>query len=145
MHFTAARLFVWSSRDIFPSSFLGLVFTLNLGRYFSVLEWCRLFPLRRSATGVFGSASDVFQPYSDSILSTNECVWLGEIWRVKLNNMIFCRIPPPSVSVTATAPPTPHPCSDKKHFCTHWKNAGFCEGIFANYMKKNCPASCGLC
>ncbi|CAJ0583345.1 unnamed protein product, partial [Mesorhabditis spiculigera] len=34
---------------------------------------------------------------------------------------------------------------DKKHFCAHWKGAGFCEGIFASYMRKNCPASCGHC
>uniref|UniRef100_A0AC34FB87 Metalloendopeptidase n=1 Tax=Panagrolaimus sp. ES5 TaxID=591445 RepID=A0AC34FB87_9BILA len=58
--------------------------------------------------------------------------------------------PDPSVvtvpsTIKVTVPPTPHPCQDRKHFCTHWKNAGFCEGIFMSYMKKNCPASCNLC
>ncbi|TMS37334.1 hypothetical protein L596_004287 [Steinernema carpocapsae] len=43
------------------------------------------------------------------------------------------------------APPTPHPCHDMKHFCGHWKGAGFCEGIFRSYMTKNCPKSCGFC
>lgn len=57
---------------------------------------------------------------------------------------------PTTTSAAATAtpftttPPTSE-CSDRKHFCSHWKSAGFCEGIFMNYMKKNCPASCGLC
>uniref|UniRef100_A0A0N5AUP2 Metalloendopeptidase n=1 Tax=Syphacia muris TaxID=451379 RepID=A0A0N5AUP2_9BILA len=36
-------------------------------------------------------------------------------------------------------------CKDLKHFCTHWKNAGFCEGIFSTYMKRNCPKSCNFC
>lgn len=49
----------------------------------------------------------------------------------------------PTQPPATTAPPSG--CSDKKHFCGHWKNAGFCEGIFMNYMKKNCPAACGSC
>ncbi|GMT35826.1 hypothetical protein PFISCL1PPCAC_27123 [Pristionchus fissidentatus] len=52
-------------------------------------------------------------------------------------------------ALTSTSPPpsttTTPQCRDKKHFCAHWKGAGFCEGIFANYMKKNCPQSCGHC
>jgi ShK domain-like len=36
-------------------------------------------------------------------------------------------------------------CKDRKHFCTAWKKAGFCQGIFVSYMKKNCPAACGWC
>ncbi|PIC15179.1 hypothetical protein B9Z55_022254 [Caenorhabditis nigoni] len=55
---------------------------------------------------------------------------------------------PTTRTTTATsftaAPPTGE-CADRKHFCSHWKSAGFCEGIFMNYMKKNCPASCGMC
>ncbi|EYC20045.1 hypothetical protein Y032_0023g839 [Ancylostoma ceylanicum] len=50
-----------------------------------------------------------------------------------------------STASPAVTPPTPHPCKDRKHFCAHWKTAGFCEGIFMNYMKKNCAASCGMC
>uniref|UniRef100_A0AC34Q8J8 Metalloendopeptidase n=1 Tax=Panagrolaimus sp. JU765 TaxID=591449 RepID=A0AC34Q8J8_9BILA len=58
----------------------------------------------------------------------------------------------PEVTTTAT-PATPAPitvvttqsCQDRKHFCGHWKKAGFCEGIFMGYMKKNCPKSCGFC
>ncbi|WKY17089.1 hypothetical protein Q1695_001590 [Nippostrongylus brasiliensis] len=45
----------------------------------------------------------------------------------------------PSVTTTEST------CRDYKHFCSHWKMAGFCEGIFMNYMKKNCPLSCGMC
>ncbi|CAD6188957.1 unnamed protein product [Caenorhabditis auriculariae] len=53
---------------------------------------------------------------------------------------------PPAPPVPTLPPSTEAPgCTDKKHFCTHWKNAGFCEGIFMNYMKKNCPAACGMC
>lgn len=36
-------------------------------------------------------------------------------------------------------------CKDRKHFCTAWKKLGFCQGIFTNYMKKNCASSCGWC
>ncbi|KAK6760275.1 hypothetical protein RB195_021670 [Necator americanus] len=50
-----------------------------------------------------------------------------------------------TTSFPTEIPPTPHPCVDHKHFCQHWKTAGFCEGIFMNYMKKNCAASCGMC
>ncbi|GMT05974.1 hypothetical protein PENTCL1PPCAC_28148, partial [Pristionchus entomophagus] len=55
---------------------------------------------------------------------------------------------PRGIEGTTTVAPTTPPssqCRDKKHFCAHWKGAGFCEGIFANYMKKNCPQSCGHC
>ncbi|KAK0397760.1 hypothetical protein QR680_002256 [Steinernema hermaphroditum] len=52
----------------------------------------------------------------------------------------------PSIASSSThSPPTPHPCRDMKHFCEHWKGAGFCEGIFSSYMTKNCPKSCGFC
>ncbi|KAH7732264.1 Protein NAS-15 [Aphelenchoides avenae] len=51
--------------------------------------------------------------------------------------------------IVATSPKpvttTKSACKDKKHFCMHWKNAGFCQGIFLSYMKKNCPAACGWC
>ncbi|CAI5455029.1 unnamed protein product [Caenorhabditis angaria] len=49
------------------------------------------------------------------------------------------------IPTAATTTPNTNACSDRKHFCTHWKSAGFCEGIFMNYMKKNCPSSCGMC
>uniref|UniRef100_A0A1I7Y270 Metalloendopeptidase n=1 Tax=Steinernema glaseri TaxID=37863 RepID=A0A1I7Y270_9BILA len=52
----------------------------------------------------------------------------------------------PTVTTASTqAPPTPYPCRDMKHFCAHWKGAGFCEGLFRGYMTKNCPKSCGFC
>uniref|UniRef100_A0A7E4VTC9 Metalloendopeptidase n=1 Tax=Panagrellus redivivus TaxID=6233 RepID=A0A7E4VTC9_PANRE len=52
-----------------------------------------------------------------------------------------------STAAPATAAPTTPPsnCQDRKHFCHHWKNAGFCEGIFMSYMKKNCPKACNFC
>ncbi|UMM38764.1 hypothetical protein L5515_016112 [Caenorhabditis briggsae] len=50
-----------------------------------------------------------------------------------------------TTATTFTATPPTGECADRKHFCSHWKSAGFCEGIFMNYMKKNCPASCGMC
>uniref|UniRef100_A0A0M3HUB3 Metalloendopeptidase n=1 Tax=Ascaris lumbricoides TaxID=6252 RepID=A0A0M3HUB3_ASCLU len=36
-------------------------------------------------------------------------------------------------------------CRDRKDFCTHWKDAGFCVGIFSSYMAKNCPHACAFC
>ncbi|GMR62974.1 hypothetical protein PMAYCL1PPCAC_33169, partial [Pristionchus mayeri] len=53
--------------------------------------------------------------------------------------------PTPTEATAAPTTAAPAQCRDKKHFCSHWKSAGFCEGIFANYMRKNCPASCGHC
>ncbi|KAK6027979.1 shTK domain protein, partial [Ostertagia ostertagi] len=50
-----------------------------------------------------------------------------------------------TTSFTTSEPSTSHSCKDRKHFCQHWKMAGFCEGIFMSYMKKNCAASCGMC
>ncbi|VDM62832.1 unnamed protein product [Angiostrongylus costaricensis] len=53
-----------------------------------------------------------------------------------------------SATLTTTTLPsrtTSISCKDHKHFCVHWKEAGFCEGIFMNYMKKNCAASCEMC
>uniref|UniRef100_A0A915D7Q1 Metalloendopeptidase n=1 Tax=Ditylenchus dipsaci TaxID=166011 RepID=A0A915D7Q1_9BILA len=46
---------------------------------------------------------------------------------------------------TVTEAPPSRVCRDKKHFCVAWKKAGFCQGIFVGYMKKNCPAACGWC
>ncbi|KAK5965277.1 Metalloendopeptidase [Trichostrongylus colubriformis] len=48
-------------------------------------------------------------------------------------------------STNAPSITTSTACNDRKHFCNHWKMAGFCEGIFMSYMKKNCAASCGMC
>lgn len=50
-----------------------------------------------------------------------------------------------SASTSTSGPPTSESCTDRKHFCSHWKMAGFCEGIFMSYMKKNCPLSCSMC
>ena len=37
-------------------------------------------------------------------------------------------------------------CTDKKaESCAGWKNAGYCNGQYANYMKDNCKKSCGYC
>ncbi|VDM46311.1 unnamed protein product [Toxocara canis] len=50
-----------------------------------------------------------------------------------------------TIKSTESPPPTKPPCRDRKHFCTHWKDAGFCRGIFLSYMLKNCPNACALC
>lgn len=36
-------------------------------------------------------------------------------------------------------------CKDQKRFCGVWKKSGFCQGIFTNYMKKNCALTCDWC
>uniref|UniRef100_A0A915PUJ9 Metalloendopeptidase n=1 Tax=Setaria digitata TaxID=48799 RepID=A0A915PUJ9_9BILA len=41
--------------------------------------------------------------------------------------------------------PTQKTCTDQKHFCTHWKSAGFCKGLFSSFMTENCQRSCELC
>ncbi|CAD5220275.1 unnamed protein product [Bursaphelenchus xylophilus] len=51
----------------------------------------------------------------------------------------------PDASTAAPATLAPVSCRDKKHFCPHWKSAGFCSGIFQAYMKQNCANSCGWC
>ncbi|CAJ0609139.1 unnamed protein product [Cylicocyclus nassatus] len=72
-------------------------------------------------------------------LNTNQP--LITMWRTSTSAPVLTT----STLFPTLAPPTPTACRDRKHFCAHWKTAGFCEGIFMNYMKKNCPASCGLC
>ncbi|KHJ94434.1 shTK domain protein [Oesophagostomum dentatum] len=64
---------------------------------------------------------------------------LVTMWRTSTTPTVMTASP-----TFTTAPPTQE-CKDRKHFCSHWKTAGFCEGIFMNYMKRNCPSSCGLC
>ncbi|CAD5214472.1 unnamed protein product [Bursaphelenchus okinawaensis] len=53
----------------------------------------------------------------------------------------------PSLPVASTSAPSVPltSCRDKKHFCPHWKSAGFCSGIFQPYMRQNCANSCGWC
>jgi len=36
-------------------------------------------------------------------------------------------------------------CVDKESSCPNWKNAGYCTGTYKDYMKQNCPKSCGYC
>lgn len=50
--------------------------------------------------------------------------------------------PPPS---SANSNNIMQNCKDRKHFCETWKKSGFCQGIFKNYMKRNCAFSCGWC
>jgi len=36
-------------------------------------------------------------------------------------------------------------CSDKNKNCSYWRGEGYCRGRYANYMRQNCPKSCGHC
>lgn len=51
----------------------------------------------------------------------------------------------PTVTEDRLTTPQTKTCRDRKHFCVAWKKAGFCQGLFIGYMKKNCPAACGWC
>ncbi|VDO72801.1 unnamed protein product [Haemonchus placei] len=72
------------------------------------------------------------------------------IWTTNPPFITFWRTSTPTPSSKPTSlstlePSTSRTCKDVKHFCHHWKMAGFCEGIFMDYMKKNCAESCGTC
>ncbi|CAG9534165.1 unnamed protein product [Cercopithifilaria johnstoni] len=59
----------------------------------------------------------------------------GTAWRKLINS----KINPTEVSSTQKT------CSDRKRFCTHWKNVGFCKGLFSSFMIENCQRSCKMC
>ncbi|KAL3982219.1 Astacin (Peptidase M12A) family protein [Acanthocheilonema viteae] len=59
----------------------------------------------------------------------------GTVWRKLINSKIN------STEVSSTQ----KTCSDRKRFCTHWKNIGFCKGLFSNFMMENCQRSCKMC
>ncbi|KAI6214724.1 Metalloendopeptidase [Aphelenchoides besseyi] len=56
-------------------------------------------------------------------------------------------IRPDDISTTLSPPSTTSSldCKDKAQYCPHWAKAGYCSGIFANFMDANCRRSCGLC
>ncbi|VDO27750.1 unnamed protein product [Onchocerca flexuosa] len=59
----------------------------------------------------------------------------GSAWRKLINS----RINPTEVFSTQKT------CIDRKRFCIHWKNVGFCKGLFSNFMMENCQRSCKIC
>uniref|UniRef100_A0AAF5PHI7 Metalloendopeptidase n=1 Tax=Wuchereria bancrofti TaxID=6293 RepID=A0AAF5PHI7_WUCBA len=59
----------------------------------------------------------------------------GTAWR----KLISSKINPAEVSSTQKL------CSDRKRFCIHWKNVGFCKGLFSSFMMENCQRSCKTC
>ncbi|VDN05404.1 unnamed protein product [Thelazia callipaeda] len=61
---------------------------------------------------------------------------LGNTWRKMINNKYL------KIKSTETQSTT---CTDGKRFCTHWKSAGLCEGLFHSYMVENCRRSCKIC
>ncbi|KAI1732146.1 astacin (Peptidase family m12A) domain-containing protein [Ditylenchus destructor] len=69
------------------------------------------------------------------------------VTKIPLVNLPATFWPPmkPEEPKIPTEVPPPRVCRDKKHFCVAWKKAGFCQGIFVGYMKRNCPAACGWC
>ncbi|VDM74312.1 unnamed protein product [Strongylus vulgaris] len=68
---------------------------------------------------------------SPPTLNTN--LPLITMWRTSTSSPTLT----PNTVFPTLAPSPSHVCKDRKHFCAHWKTAGFCEGIFMNYMKKN--------
>ncbi|XP_076800719.1 uncharacterized protein LOC143445480 isoform X3 [Clavelina lepadiformis] len=54
----------------------------------------------------------------------------------------FCSNDPPAGNNTSTGNEV---CEDQHERCTNWTERGFCRQTYSNYMKANCPKSCGLC
>ncbi|KAI6187773.1 Metalloendopeptidase [Aphelenchoides besseyi] len=59
-------------------------------------------------------------------------------WPLVRPDDISTTLPPPSTTSSLE-------CKDKAQYCPHWSKAGYCSGIFANFMRSNCERSCHLC